>query len=437
MRNILKVILCSVFLIGVAIADEAEQVRMLKQLLAQPEDRWQQMLAENKALLDPEFFQRIEQRIRWDLANCYQNDAIRFAHIGDLALGVVGEKPRFVAIAVPQRPTEVRVEPDRRAGTASDFPAKPAESREAILEARAAELQGRTETAERLYRQSLVDNPKSWTGWLELARFHETHRQFEMAAQEYQQMTRLWPRQGKAWLLRAKCAEARFDRLPDWNAVDEARLCYSKAVRLGQDSQSSVDRVNGKAKELAKKAISLNGPLDCEMRVGEQHEYIVGASYGLRRPDWVDPYSGRSGNPIHGEWHPLAALPGESLEDYLERSYSPRAGGEWQLFEPQYLVTGGLWRGETVWLRSAADDTRLCVGGRVIGTVNSPRLRWPLRNPFARFRDRVTGQEIELFRSPMFEIGLEVSDQMVTAVYLAEPGRLRVNLQRLPRYREL
>ena len=98
MRYILKAIFCCTVLFGtlaVAFADEGQQVRMLQLMFAQPEDSWRQMLTENKALLDTEFFQRVEQRIHWSLSQSQIQDSIRFAQVGDLALAVVGEKPRF------------------------------------------------------------------------------------------------------------------------------------------------------------------------------------------------------------------------------------------------------------------------------------------------------------------------------------------------------
>lgn len=261
MRYIFRSILAALVLIGsvtLAPADEGEQVRMLKLMFAQPEVRWQQVLTENKSLLDPEFFQRVEQRIRWSLAQSQVMDAIRFAQVGDLALGVLGEKPQFVTLLAyyashPDAPARWG-QKSKSAGPM--LPPKSAESRRAILKARAAARQGRAEMAERLYRQSLVDYPKSWTGWLELGRLHETQGNLDLAAQEYRQATRLWPLQGRPWQLRGKCAEARFDRSPDWDPLDEARLCYGKAARLGQPCQSSLDRG---AKTLARQTVDLDG----------------------------------------------------------------------------------------------------------------------------------------------------------------------------------
>jgi tetratricopeptide (TPR) repeat protein len=435
MGFIFRTLLAAMLMLGPAasvFADEGQQVRMLKLMFAQPEDRWQQVLTENKSLLDPEFFQRVEQRIRWSLGQSQVGDAIRFAQVGDLALGVVGEKPRFVAelaYYANHAPADW--------GQKSMFPAKPAESRRAILKARAAARQSRAEMAERLDRESLVEYPKSWIGWLELGRLHESQGNLDLAAHDYRRATRLWPLQGRPWQLRGKCAEARFDRSSDWDSLDEARLCYGKAAGLGQPCQRSLDRLNSKAKVLARQTVDLEGSGACSMQVSEDSQLAVGDAYSDHPLDRGDPISEYSGREIFGEWYPLASLPGESLQAYLERSYEQSDTGDSEVIEPEYLVTGGLYRGSVVWLRSAASHTSLSLGGRTIGTVNSPRVRWPLKNPFARFRDRQTGLEFELFRSSMFEIGLEISEKKVAAVYLAEPGRLRVNLQRLPRYRGL
>ena len=412
-------------------ADEAQQVKMLKYIFAQPTDRWQQLLAENKSLLDPEFFERIEQRIHWDKAQCQVEDGIRFAMIGDIALKVVGQGPRFVAMLEGPQAVMVR----RAAPAVTSFPVRSAESRQAIRNARAAVAQGKSEMAERLYRDALVDHPKSPTGWLELARFHETHGKFELALQEYRQVTRLWPRQERTWLLRGKAVEASFDRAPGWEAVDEARLCYGKAGRLGESTQSSLNRLNSKARAFARQIIDLDAPGAWELKTGQFHTYEVGETFATHPLEAGDPISGGSRIAESGEWYPLVSLPGEALEDYLARSYRSSEDGDCSLIEPEYFVSGGLWRGQVVWLRSEFGDTRLCREGKVIGVLNSPLARWPLGTPFACFRDRQSGAEIQLFRSPMCEIGLEVTQGKVRAIYLMEPGRLRVNLQRLPRYR--
>lgn len=348
--------------------------------------------------------------------------------------GVVGKKPRFADLRLPVGWTDSDVSTGQKSKPAVyKWPVNPGESRRAIQQARAAVLQGQAEMAERLYRESLVNYPKSWTGWLEIARFHETHGNLNLAAQDYRQATRLWPERGKVWQLRGKCAEARLNNSPDWSAVDEARLCYTKAMRLGQPSKSALDRVNLKAKAMAQQSVDLSTVGACELRLGRFDRYVVGDLYADHPMEGGDPISGYSNTYASGEWYPLAALPGEDLLAYLERSFR---SSDCEVIEPDSQIAGGLWRGRVVWLRSAANETSLCLDGLEVGQVNSPRARWPLKNPFARFRDRQTNLEIQLFRSSMFEIGLEISGEKVVAVYLAEPGRLRVNLQRLPRYRQ-
>lgn len=76
-------------------ADETLQVMMLKKLFASPMPQWQQVLEENRAILDASFFDRVERRIRWSLDNGQVEDAVRFAIVGDLAGAASGRKSGY------------------------------------------------------------------------------------------------------------------------------------------------------------------------------------------------------------------------------------------------------------------------------------------------------------------------------------------------------
>lgn len=424
---------CAAFPVG---ADQAEQVRVLKLIFAEPEDRWEGLLVENRPILDPEFFERVEQRIRWSQEHCHAADAWRFAVVGDLALKVLGKKSRFVANLGPgfaDAPVRDELVVRKPVSAIGSFPARPSQSRLAIRNARAAVRRGQEELAERLYRQALVDNPKTLTGWLELAQYHDAHGKSELALQEYRHATRLWPRAGITWRLRGRCAEAHFERGHGWDYLDESRFAYAKSLRLGEPSGVELERLNSKARALAKQTVNLEAPGAWELRAGDEC-YSVGEVFADHRYQRGDPGSGGSLLMETGEWRPLESRPGEDLKSYLERSYEDEDSS---LMEAEYGVTGGLWRGHIVWLRTDAASTRLWHGEHLIGSPNSSRQRWPLGKPFARFLDRQSRKELQLFRSSMCEIGLEVLGDKVVALYLMEPGRLRVNLQRLPRYREV
>lgn len=417
--------------------DLAQQTEMLRQMFAQPRESWPQILSEHRGLLDFDFFLRVEQRIDWDLANDHLSDAIRFAAAGDSALQLLGRKPKFCRKLQQSAPLSW----DESKPKAIPFQAKPAESSKAVREGRRALGEGHQETAERLFRQALVLNPKSATGWLELARFHQEHGKPQLAVQEYRQLTVLYPRNSKFWSLLAGAYEAICERSPSWSALDQARQAYSNSLRFrpaDKDLLASALRLERKAKGLELRQVDLDLPGNWELQVTRHGTYCIGDAYGNHVLADGDP---RGAMIDSGEWHPLVSLPGEALGSYLRRSYQKDETGDSELIESPELadfdLCGGLWRGHIVWVGSQLAGSGLWRGNELLGTVGTPIDRWPLGTPFARFQDRQTGAEFRLFRTTMGEIALEVRKRKVVAIYLMEPGRLRVNLQRLPRYREL
>lgn len=71
-------------------ADEKVQAQLLNQVFSRPEPEWTTILRDNAELIDQSFFQRVDERLRWNAENNQIDDAIRFALLGDFACNAVG-----------------------------------------------------------------------------------------------------------------------------------------------------------------------------------------------------------------------------------------------------------------------------------------------------------------------------------------------------------
>lgn len=96
--RVLSILLC-LTLCGPALGQtwlsDSEDVWMLKSLFRRPVSEWSLVLAENRHLLKDEFFEKVEQRIRWGVSEGHHDDAFRFAMVGDLSAEVVGREADF------------------------------------------------------------------------------------------------------------------------------------------------------------------------------------------------------------------------------------------------------------------------------------------------------------------------------------------------------
>ena len=61
---------------------------MLVEMFRRPYTEWREVLLDSRTLLTADFFQKVEQRIRWAMERKEYDDAARFAMVGDLAADV-------------------------------------------------------------------------------------------------------------------------------------------------------------------------------------------------------------------------------------------------------------------------------------------------------------------------------------------------------------
>lgn len=86
-------------LLGILLSTTAQAatspVEMLRELFRRPETEWKQILTQSRSLLDQQFFENVEKRIRWGIENNHIDDAFRFAMVGDFASEVRNRPANF------------------------------------------------------------------------------------------------------------------------------------------------------------------------------------------------------------------------------------------------------------------------------------------------------------------------------------------------------
>jgi hypothetical protein len=80
---------------------KTETVEMLRELFRRPVNDWASVLRSRPELLDDEFFESLDKRVRWGLANDHFDDAIRFQLLRDMARIATGRKKSLVVISRP------------------------------------------------------------------------------------------------------------------------------------------------------------------------------------------------------------------------------------------------------------------------------------------------------------------------------------------------
>lgn len=85
------------FVLGIATQAQAatSQVEMLREMFRKPASEWKQVMQESRALLDANFFENVEKRVRWGIENNHVDDAFRFAMVGDFGSEVKGRPANY------------------------------------------------------------------------------------------------------------------------------------------------------------------------------------------------------------------------------------------------------------------------------------------------------------------------------------------------------